>query len=244
MAIEAYRAAEKQLAAEKRAEQFPGLDIATRLASKVADLAGLELPQFLELAAEAMQKNSTANLAYLHEWLVREVEHIDLSIGALVSAGEAEKQALNEVVSEVVARAAEAKSRDRIERIARILVNSLRSGPKQNYERERELIDTAVQVADHDASVLGVMMKYQGATVKNVGIADINNANQTWKKMSEENEQFRGPRIHVSCARLQAQGLVIRMDRTPTGLDLATNAYSLTEFGVEFCEWCLVALEK
>jgi hypothetical protein len=55
--------------------------------------------------------------------------------------------------------------------------------------------------------------------------------------MREENKEFRDPHIHVSCARLQAQGLIIRMDRKNATLDLATNAYSLTTFGVRFCEW-------
>jgi uncharacterized radical SAM superfamily protein len=113
-----------------------------------------------------------------------------------------------------------------------------------NYEQERELIDTAVQVADPDASVLGVMMKCQGATVKRVGVADINETNQTWRKMQEENKEFSSPRIQVSCSRLQAQGLIIRMDRNPSSLDLATNAYSITEFGVRFCEWCVVENRK
>ncbi len=244
MAIESYRAGETQLAAEKRAEQFPGLEIVTRLVSKGVKFVGLELPQFLDLSAEAMQKNSTDNLRYLHECLVQDVERIDLKLEAFTSVGKAESQALNELVSEAVARAAEAKSKDRVRRVARILANAFRSGPKQSYEQEREMIDTAVQVADPDASVLGVMMKYQGPVVKSRGVADINETNETWRRMIESDKRFSGPRIHVSCARLQSQGLIIRMDRNPSGLDLATNAYSLTQFGVEFCEWCLVEGEK
>lgn len=244
MAIESYRAGKKQLAAEERAEQFPGLEIVSRLFSKGAKLIGLDLPQFLELSAEAMQKNSAANLAYLHECLVQDVERIDLKLEAFASAGNAESQALNELVSEAVARAAEAKSKDRVKRVARILANSFRSGPKQNYEQERELIDTAVQMADPDSSILGVMMRYQGDAVKRAGVADINETNETWRRMRAESTEFSSPRIQVSCARLQAQGLIIRMDRNPSGLDLATNAYSLTEFGVKFCEWCLVEAKK
>jgi hypothetical protein len=125
------------------------------------------------------------------------------------------------------------------------VANAFRSGPKQSYELERELIDAAVQIAEADASVLGVMMRHQGAIVRGEsGIADINVANETWKRMRDENKEFMDPHIHVSCARLQAQGLIIRMDRNPTGLDLATNAYSLTTFGVRFCEWCLQDVTK
>jgi len=72
---------------------------------------------------------------------------------------------LNELVSEAVARSAEAKTKDRVRRIARILANAFRSGPKQNYEMERELIDTATQVAEADAHILGVMMSHQGEAV-------------------------------------------------------------------------------
>ncbi|MGB8062991.1 MAG: hypothetical protein WCF26_13930 [Candidatus Sulfotelmatobacter sp.] len=244
MAIESYRAAEKQIASEERARLFPGLEIVIELASKGVEILGLELPKFLALSSEAIRKNSTDNLSYLLECLVQDVERMDVRLETFESASETEKEALNELISEAAVRAAEAKSRDRVRRVARILANSFRSGPKKSYEQEREMIDTAVQVADPDASILGVMMKYQGPVVKGRGVADINETNETWRRMIESDKRFSGPRIHVSCARLQAQGLIIRMDRNPSGLDLATNAYSLTQFGVQFCEWCLVEAEK
>jgi len=244
MAIESYRAAEKQIASEERARLFPGLEIVKDLASKGAEIVGLELPKFLALSSEAVRKNSTDNLFYLLESLVQDAERIDLRLETFESASTREREALNELISEAAVRAAEAKSKDRVRRIARILANSFRSGPKRSYEQERELIDTAVQVADVDASVLGVMMRYQGPAVKHSGVADVNETNETWRKMVQEDKSFSSPRIHVSCARLQAQGLIIRMDRNPSGLDLVTNAYSLTEFGVQFCEWCIVEGEK
>jgi hypothetical protein len=67
----------------------------------------------------------------------------------------------------------------------------------------------------------------------------MNVANETWQCMHKEDSRFRDSHIHVSCARLQSLGLIIRMDRRPSTLDLATNAYLITRFGVEFCEWCL-----
>ncbi len=113
-------------------------------------------------------------------------------------------------------------------------------GPKPSYETERELIDAAAQLSEPDAFILGVMMKHQGAIVKSTpGIADMNVVNETWKKMMDQNKEFKDPHIHVSCARLQPQGLIVRMERIATTLDLATNPYSLTTFGVQFCEWCL-----
>ncbi len=244
MAIESYRAGEKQLAAEERAEHFPGLEIVTRLVPKGANAVGLELPKFLELSFEALQKNSTNNLSYLLTCLAADVERLDIKVDSFDSASNAERGALNELVSEAVARAAEAKTKKRVKRIARILSKAFHEGPKQDYEPERELIDAAIQVADSDASILGVMMRYQGTTVKSAGVADINASNETWKKMLEENKEFRHAHIHVSCARLQAQGLIVRMDRIPTSMDLATNAYSLTEFGVTFCEWSMDADTK
>ena len=240
MAIESYRAAEMQLAAEARAEQFPGLGIVVGLIQKAAGLGGLELTKFEEFCLDAIQKNSRGNLAFLFRSLVQDVERIDLNLEAFESAGQAESEALNELVSEAVARATEAKSKERVERIAHVLANTLRSGPKKSYETERELIDTAIQVSEPDAFVLGVMMRHQGATVKSaVGIADLNAVNDTWKRMMQENQEFKDPHIHVSCARLQAHGLIVRMERNTMAIDLATNPYSLTTFGVQFCEWCL-----
>ena len=243
MAIESYRAAEMQLASEARSEQYPGIEIVISVMRKIAGLGSVDFTKLEELSLDAIQKNSKGNLQYLFESLVQDVERIDRKLGEFESAGRAERDALNELISEAVARAAEAKSKDRVRRVARILANSLRSGPKQNYEKERELIDTAVQVADFDASILGVMMTYQGPMVKRVGAVNVNDANKTWEKMSEENKEFKSPRIQVACARLQAQGLIIRMDRVSAKLDLVASPYSLTEFGVRFCEWCLVEAE-
>ncbi len=244
MAIESYRAAKEQLAAEARAEQFPGLQIFIGIVQKAAGVGGLELTKFEDLAWSAIQRNTRGNVTYLLESLVEDVKRIDLQLEAFESAGNAERDALDELVSEAVARAAESKSKERVRRVARILVKALQAGPKPNYEAERELIDTAVQIAESDASVLGVMMKYQGEILGGSGVADVNATNQTWRTMRDENKEFCDPHIHVSCARLQAQGLIIRMDRVPTSLDLATNAYSLTKFGVLFCEWCLQEVQS
>lgn len=244
MAIEAYRAAKLQLDAESRARFFPGIEIAVGIAQKAAGLTGIELPRFVELSLEAVRSISGENLLYLFESLVEDVRRIGLKQEAFEAAATGEQTALNELISEAVVRAAEAKSKERVRRIARLLANAFRSGPKQGYEEERELIDAAVQLAEADAEILGTMMKHQGPTVKNGGVADINLANETWKKMREGNEAFRRPHIHVSCARLQAQGMIIRMDRNTSALDLATNAYAITVFGVRFCEWCLQEVAK
>jgi hypothetical protein len=240
MAIESYRAAEVQVAAEARSEFFPGMEIVIGIVQKVTGAAGIDFPKFEGLCSAALRENSKGNLAYLFESLVEDVRRIDTKLETFESSHPEELRALNGLVSEAVVRSAEAKSKDRVRRIARILANAFRSGPKLNYETERELIDAATQVAESDAHILGVMMKHQADVVKKgAGIADMNSANDTWKQMREENKEFRDPHIHVSCARLHAQGLIIRMDRKTTALDLATNAYSLTKFGVEFYEWCL-----
>jgi hypothetical protein len=131
MAIESYRAGEKQLAAEERAQHFPGLEIVTRLISKGANAIGLELPKFLELSFEALNKNSTGNLSYLLGCLVADVERLDIKAESFDSASNAEREALNELVSEAVSRAAESKTKERVRRISRILSKAFREGPKQ-----------------------------------------------------------------------------------------------------------------
>jgi hypothetical protein len=242
MAIESYRAAKQQIQSEARSDFFPGLEIAIKVAKKAAGLAHLEFPEFLNLCTGALETNTRENLSYLFESLVEDVRRMDIRIEDFENSREAERKGLNQLVSEAVVRASEAKSRERVRRIARILANALRSGPKENYEREREFIDAATQVAESDAAILGRIMKYQGEAAKN-GSPDMNLANETWQCMHKEDSRFRDPHIHVSCARLQALGLIIRMDRRDTTLDLATNAYLITRFGVEFCEWCLSELD-
>src|SRR5580704_4704084 len=134
MAIESYRAAKTQLEAEARGDFFPGIKMVLGILQKSAGIAGLELPKFEELSLEALQKNTKDNLKYLFESLVEDVKRIDVRVEAFESSNADERQALNELMSEAVARTAEAKSKDRVRRIARILANAFRLGPKGNYE--------------------------------------------------------------------------------------------------------------
>jgi hypothetical protein len=169
VAIESYRAAKMQLESEARSDFFPGMQIVLDVFGKVAGLAGRDFTKFLDLCSLALQKNSKDNLAYLFELLVEDVKRIDTNLEAFASSGTEERRALDELVSEAVARTAEAKSKDRVRRIARILANAFRSGPKQNYVKERELIDAATQVAEPDAHILGVIMRHQGEVVTKRG---------------------------------------------------------------------------
>jgi hypothetical protein len=68
------------------------------------------------------------------EELAINTKRIDVKMEAFESSEMEERLALNELMSEAVARTAEAKSKDRVRRIARILANAFRSGPKENYE--------------------------------------------------------------------------------------------------------------
>lgn len=138
MAIESYRAAEKHIANEARAEFFPGLQTALAVLKKAAGPGGLELSKVEELAFDAIQKNSRDNIAYLLSCLVQDVERIDLKVEAFEATSITQQRALNQLVAEAVARAAEAKTRDRVRRIARVVANALRSGQKETYEFERE----------------------------------------------------------------------------------------------------------
>ena len=93
MAIESYRAAEKQLASDARSEQFPGVEIVVGVMRKIAGLGGLDFTKFEELSLDAIQKNSKENLRYLFESLVQDVERIDLKVEAFESAGKVEREA-------------------------------------------------------------------------------------------------------------------------------------------------------
>src|SRR5207253_405692 len=109
----------QQLALEENSALFPGIGLVIGIAKKALKAGGLELPEFMELSSEAIRRNSAANLAYLFDSLVKDVERIDLQMEAFETAGEVERKAFDELVSEGVVRAAEAKSKERVRRIAK-----------------------------------------------------------------------------------------------------------------------------
>jgi hypothetical protein len=148
--------------------------------------------------------------------------------------------ATQELIAEAVVRASEAKSSERVKRIARLLVTIVLSDEQIAVEEARVMLEMAGELFDLDAFVLGRMAEVQGpGVVARKGHPELNDVRETWQRLRELHSAFREGSINPACARLQAYGLVMKIEPPTGAFDLQTYPYSITEFGVRFYNWCL-----
>jgi hypothetical protein len=147
---------------------------------------------------------------------------------------------VEELLAEAVLRASEAKSRERVRRIARLLTTIILSTEEIQIEEARVMLEIAGSLFDSDAFVLGRMYEQQSTVVKKRdGHPELNEITESWRKLRKDHAEFRSGPINSSCARLQAHGLIIRVEPGTGQFDLQTYMYAITDFGVRFCTWCV-----
>jgi hypothetical protein len=112
-----------------------------------------------------------------------------------------------------------------------------------NIEEVRAMLAVAGSLLDLDALTLGRMHESQSpAVLRRTGKIEINDVRESWQKLTETYPaMFNSPSINAAGSRLQAHGLAMRVDMaslaTTFGLD--TWIFSITDFGIRFCNWCL-----
>jgi hypothetical protein len=150
-----------------------------------------------------------------------------------------------ELVGEAVVRASEAKSAEAVKRIAKLLTNVLVTKETIQTEEVRAMLATAGSLLDVDARTLGRMNEIQSSMLNaRGGKIEFNEAVESWRKLRNSYpEVFDAPGINASGSRLQSHGLAMRVETTgSSSFGLETWVFSMTDFGVRFCRWCLVGI--
>ncbi len=146
----------------------------------------------------------------------------------------------HELLAEAVVRASEAKSAERVRRIAHLLTTIIFSSDNLQVEEARVMLEIAGSLFDMDAFALGRMYDAQhGDIERRQGHPELNDITATWRKLREGHKEFREGPINSSCSRLQSHGLVMRVEPGTGQFDLQTYVYAITEFGIRFYKWCL-----
>jgi hypothetical protein len=149
-------------------------------------------------------------------------------------------ESIHELLAEAVVRASEAKSTERVRRIARLLTTIILSTESIQVEEARVMLEIAGSLFDMDAFVLGRMYAAQHKDVeRRQGHPESNDVVASWRKLRDEHSEFREGTINSSCSRLQSHGLILRVEPGMGQVDLQTYVYAITEFGIRFCSWCL-----
>ncbi|HEX4066725.1 MAG TPA: hypothetical protein VHZ09_11940 [Acidobacteriaceae bacterium] len=192
------------------------------------------------VAASLVNRAAEERVQQLIEDLREELRNRSVSREMLEEQLTARDKGTQELVAEAVVRASEAKSRERVRRIAHLLTNILLSTEEVEVEDARVMLDIAGNLFDLDAFVLGKMYDAQHKEVeRRQGHPELNEVMDSWRALRERHQQFREGTINSSGSRLQAHGLLLRVQPSTGQTDLQTYVFAITEFGIRFCRWCL-----
>jgi hypothetical protein len=147
------------------------------------------------------------------------------------------------LLAEGIARAEQARGREKVIRLAKVIGHAIAIGPLGSADLAGEMMRVAVELSDQDVAVLRDMRKVQADGLeRRLGRPDINDANATWARLEKEFEFFRsGAEIYSVCLKLQSFGLVMAVERIATTLGLQSAPYALLPRGIQFLEYIMGA---
>jgi len=188
------------------------------------------------ITASVGERRQREFVSYLHDEFLRRSVTPEMLEEKLKSRDEN----FHELLAEAVVRASEAKSAERVCRIAHLLTAFIFSPNSPQVEEARVMLEIAGNLFDMDAFVLGRMRDEMHADIeRRQGHPELNDIVAAWRKLREAHSEFREGTINSSCARLQSHGLVMRVEPGMGQFDLQTYVYAITEFGIRFYQWCL-----
>ena len=196
----------------------------------------------LTVAGAFLQSAQQTRLKELTGYLYEEFQRLGATTESVNERLKAAEEKV-EVIAEAFARAAEAKSSERVKRIAYLLAKLLLSQEEIQIEEARVMLEIAGELFDLDAYVLGRLYAVQAISVEQRGgRPEKNDVTQSWRKLRDQYPKFKEGSTNSSCARLQAHGLVMSVEPGVGNFDLQTYVFVITDFGIRFCRWCIADL--
>lgn len=131
-------------------------------------------------------------------------------------------------------KAEQTRAKERVHRIGKILASSLVQVPSPNPDDVEEMMRTAMELSDRDASLLGELVRVEGHIVKTTGRIDRYSAWQLWEHGSWPTGSGSG--IDSVFSKLESFGLVSRL-APPNNLNIMAdfqNRYALLKKGLDF----------
>lgn len=130
-------------------------------------------------------------------------------------------------------KAEQTRAKERVQRIGKILANSLICVTAPNPDDVEEMMRTAMELSDREASLLGQLVRIQGDIVKSTGRIDRYNAWQLWELGPWRTGV--DPEIDSVFSKLESFGLVSRL-APPNNLNIMAdfqNRYALLKKGLD-----------
>jgi hypothetical protein len=195
----------------------------------------------LKPAAFLMKKVSEQrqeNALYLLESVISQVRRLQ---DEFTSLSDAHKQFVEEefprLMVEAVSRAEQTLSKERIERLSLIVVQTLREGPQPSLDSADEMLRVTIDLSEEDVDILAKIYSVQFVEIARMNfLPDQNIANSSWKKLQAAFPIFQSSEIHSICAKLQSLGLLTQVPRITTMLDLTSIPYAILRRRAEYVE--------
>jgi hypothetical protein len=245
----------KALVQSDERERSVGLAIVTellRLCNSVPVLKDLIAPisDPLHFLLETLQKWRLDNTRYLVDVIIERVQEIGLEVQCLSANHKAfiEGEWIR-LVLDGVAKAQQARARERVKRLGQILAYAYAQGDRKAPELTEELLRVAAGLDEDDVRVLawlcdGMKDKYSAAT----GEVDFEGANDFWGQVDLHGRtRSRGePPVPAGlsvgdlmgcCAKLQAFGLILQVRQNEMKVAPSTLPYTPLKRGYEFLEY-------
>ncbi len=200
-----------------------------------------------KLASWYLRKHEEARRRYLTEVLVQELRWVRERVGQM----DAEhrrfmREEFPSLVLDVLLIAERTRAKERIARMGRILAASAKVGPAMTADEVEELLRISMDLDESDVRVLSALVDGQHALISEAsGVVSPGQANKFWQRAARINETTGrsevADQVGISdgdllscCAKLQAYGLLVQVERDESKLRRGTTLYAILPRAVRF----------
>ena len=189
--------------------------------------------QIIAGVADWLNRQASDNLAELVNEISSELRLRGQQIQNLITASERHKvfiaDELPGLVHDALRRARETRSKERIGRLARIVVRSAEVGPVDGAaDYAEEMMRIAVDLTLRDLQVLIALQQSQGS-IDSGGIVQAEPVNDAWRQHPPRIPGMTENEIQSICGKLQSFGLATRIERNSFKLGPAEIPYALLQ---------------
>lgn len=213
------------------------LDVVKFIPAAQKALEGFTKPA--EAIVQWLDHHSQENRDYLVNVLKEEIKQ---TRGWLEQISDEHRQFLEgdymALVLDGLKKAENLRSKERIARIAKILAYAANVGPANSVDYTEEMMRVAMDLTDQDVGVLREIDRAQKEILKwSGGMAPMDPVNDSWKNDPPKVEGMTPSAIVSACEKLQSFGLVMRVDRVNTKLNLSVTPYGILQKGHDFIQY-------
>lgn len=201
-------------------------------------------------ALDWLHRQSAENLSELVKLLAEELKYRGAQIERLIQTSEAHREFAAEdlrgLVLEAMRRSEGLRDRDRIQRLARILVRASELGRRDLADYAEEMLRIATNLNARDVFVLREIVRVQGSRIqKDIGRVKHYEAYSVVRDIAGTLKQagFLQGEVDSISAKLESFGLVSRTERNISLLGDDPTPYALLQRGLDFMDYIKSAVE-